>query len=136
MNQNLLGPEPTLLPDRAEPQTALAEGTDPVDVATRWPDFSEAWAALAERALAAGDPIAAYAYARTGYHRGLDQLRRSGWKGFGPIPWSHRPNQGFLRALAALAKAAHTIGDTEEYTRCSTFLADSDPTAPSELGLR
>ena len=45
--------------------------------------------------------VEAYAYARTGYHRGLDQLRRSGWKGFGPIPFSHEPNRGFLRALAA-----------------------------------
>ncbi|MBM7770809.1 hypothetical protein JOD54_001013 [Actinokineospora baliensis] len=134
MHGNLLGPEPTLLPDRAEPQAAL-EGGDPVEVATRWPDFSEAWAALAERSLAAGEPIAAYAYARTGYHRGLDQLRRSGWKGFGPVPWSHRPNQGFLRALAALATAAKAIDDTEEYERCSKFLADSDPAAPAHLGL-
>ncbi|WP_018686653.1 DUF3151 domain-containing protein [Actinokineospora enzanensis] len=135
MTGNLLGPDPTLLPDRAEPQAALADGTDPAEVARRWPDFSEAWAALAERALTAGDPIAAYAYARTGYHRGLDQLRRSGWKGFGPVPWSHRPNQGFLRALAALAQAARTIDDTEEYERCSTFLAESDPAAPTALGL-
>ncbi|GAA3007899.1 DUF3151 domain-containing protein [Actinokineospora diospyrosa] len=134
MHGNLLGPEPTLLPDRAEAQAAL-DGGDPVEVATRWPDFSEAWAALAERSLAADEPIAAYAYARTGYHRGLDQLRRSGWKGFGPVPWSHRPNQGFLRALAALAKAAKAIDDTEEYERCSTFLADSDPAAPAQLGL-
>ncbi|SES27733.1 DUF3151 domain-containing protein [Actinokineospora terrae] len=135
MHGNLLGPEPTLLPDRAEPQAALDGGTSPVEVATRWPDFSEAWATLAEGALAAGEPIAAYAYARTGYHRGLDQLRRSGWKGFGPVPWSHRPNQGFLRALAALATAAREIGETEEYDRCSTFLADSDPAAPAALGL-
>ena len=56
----------------------------------------------------------AYAYARTGYHRGLDQLRRSGWKGHGPVPWSHRGNQGFLRALAALARAADEIGETED----------------------
>ncbi|PPK67906.1 DUF3151 domain-containing protein [Actinokineospora auranticolor] len=135
MQGNLLGPEPTLLPDRAEPQAALERGDDPVAVAKAWPDFSEAWAALAEGALAGGEPVAAYAYARTGYHRGLDQLRRSGWKGFGPVPWSHRPNQGFLRALAALAKAAKEIGDTEEYERCSSFLAESDPSAPGELGL-
>ncbi|SDC87960.1 DUF3151 domain-containing protein [Actinokineospora iranica] len=135
MQGNLLGPDPTLLPDRAEPQAALEGGADPTEVATSWPDFSEAWAALAERALDAGEPIAAYAYARTGYHRGLDQLRRSGWKGFGPVPWSHRPNQGFLRALAALARAAKAIGETEEYERCSTFLADSDPAAPKALGL-
>jgi len=25
---------------------------------------------------------------------GLDQLRRNGWKGFGPVPWAHVPNPG------------------------------------------
>jgi hypothetical protein len=130
---NLLGPEPTLLPERAEPQAAIDAGTSPTKVATSWPDFSEAWAALAEQALAAGEPVAAYAYARTGYHRGLDQLRRSGWKGFGPVPWSHRPNQGFLRALAALASAAQAIGESDEYERCSQFLDDSDPEAAQHL---
>ncbi|EWC58955.1 hypothetical protein UO65_5751 [Actinokineospora spheciospongiae] len=133
---NLLGgPDPTYLPDRPEQQAALEAGQDPVEVVTGTPDFSEAWAALAEGSLADGQPVAAYAYARTGYHRGLDQLRRAGWKGHGPIPWSHRPNQGFLRALAALAKAAQAIGETEEHTRCATFLADSDPQAPAALGL-
>jgi hypothetical protein len=131
---NLLGPEPTYLPDRAEPQAALERGTNPVEVVTQWPDFSEGWAALAERALASGEPVAAYAYARTGYHRGLDQLRRNGWKGHGPIPWAHRPNRGFLRALAALAGAAQAIGETEEYERCTRFLADSDPEAAEALG--
>jgi hypothetical protein len=108
---------------------------EPVEVVTRWPDFSEGWAELAERALVAGEPVPAYAYARTGYHRGLDQLRRAGWKGHGPIPWAHRPNRGFLRALAALARAAESIGETAEYDRCTRFLADSDPAAPTELGL-
>jgi uncharacterized protein DUF3151 len=130
---NLLGPEPTRLPDRPEPQKALEDGTSPTEVATQWPDFSEAWATLAERALDANEPVMAYAYARTGYHRGLDQLRRSGWKGHGPIPWDHRPNQGFLRALGALAKAAKGIGETEEYQRCSQFLVDSDPEAAKAL---
>jgi uncharacterized protein DUF3151 len=132
---NLLGPEPTRLPERAEAQAAMDGGSDPAEVARSWPDFSEAWAALAERALAAGEDIAGYAYARTGYHRGLDQLRRAGWRGAGPIPWEHRPNQGFLRALAALARAAQTIGEAEEYERCTQFLADSDPKAPAQLGL-
>ncbi|EHY89515.1 Protein of unknown function (DUF3151) [Saccharomonospora azurea NA-128] len=132
---NLLEPEPTRLPDRPEPQAALDSGTDPADVAAEHPDFSEAWAALAEAALADGEVVAAYAYARTGYHRGLDQLRRAGWKGFGPVPWSHRPNQGFLRSLAALARAAQRIGETEEWQRCSTFLADSDPEAAKATGL-
>ncbi|GAB2978499.1 DUF3151 domain-containing protein [Amycolatopsis acidiphila] len=133
---NLLGPEPTLLPDRTDAQAALDAGTDPAEVAAEHPDFSEAWAALGERALEADEVVAAYAYARTGYHRGLDQLRRSGWKGFGPVPWSHRPNQGFLRALAVLGKAAQRIGETEEYERCRSFLADSDPAAAEATGLK
>ena len=132
--ENLLGgPAPTLLPDRPQPQAALDGGRDPVEVVTSWPDFSEGWAALAERALAAGEPVAGYAYARTGYHRGLDQLRRAGWKGHGPVPWAHRPNQGFLRALAALAQAAQAIGETEEYERCTRVLADSAPDAADLL---
>jgi hypothetical protein len=130
---NLLGPEPTRLPERPEPQAAIDGGMDATAVATSWPDFSEAWARLAEQALSDGQPVAAYAYARTGYHRGLDQLRRAGWKGHGPIPWSHRPNQGFLRSLAALAGAAKAIDDTEEYERCSQFLNDSDPTAAEAI---
>jgi hypothetical protein len=135
MHDNLLGPEPTLLPARPEAQAASDGGTDPGKIVRAYPDFSEAWALLAERALQAGDPVAGYAYARTGYHRGLDQLRRAGWKGFGPVPWQHRPNQGFLRALAALARAADEIGESEEYERCAKFLADSDPQAPAALGL-
>ncbi|HEX4222493.1 MAG TPA: DUF3151 domain-containing protein [Pseudonocardiaceae bacterium] len=135
-HQNLLGgPGPTLLPERSVPQAALADGTDPTEVARDYPDFSAAWAALAEKAMADGQHVAAYAYARTGYHRGLDQLRRAGWKGFGPIPWSHVPNQGFLRALGALARAAQAIGEDEEYQRCKDFLADADPQAASVLGV-
>jgi Protein of unknown function (DUF3151) len=136
LQENLFGgPPATQLPDRPEPQAALESDTEPAKVVTRWPDFSEGWAALAELALTENNVVAAYAYARTGYHRGLDQLRRAGWKGHGPIPWSHRPNRGFLRALAALARAAQAIGETEEYERCSQFLADSDPGAPTQLGL-
>ena len=73
--------------------------------------------------------VAGYAYARTGYHRGLDQLRRAGWKGNGPIPWDHEPNRGFLRALHALGRAAGAIGETEEEARCQIFLADSSAAA-------
>jgi hypothetical protein len=131
---NLLGPEPTLLP--VDPAAAeLDRGTDAAQVAAAHPTSSLAWAVLAERALDGGETIAAYAYARTGYHRGLDQLRRSGWKGFGPVPWSHEPNRGFLRALAALQKAAEAIGEADEAERCRVFLSDSDPEAASALGL-
>ncbi|GEL18410.1 DUF3151 domain-containing protein [Pseudonocardia asaccharolytica] len=134
LHGNLLGPDPTLLP--VDPAAAaLDAGTDPAEVAAADPTSSLAWATLAEAALAEGRTIDAYAYARTGYHRGLDHLRRNGWKGFGPIPWSHEPNRGFLRALAALLRAAEAIGETDEMERCRTFLAESDPAAPAALGL-
>ena len=126
------GPPPTLLPD--EPGTALlAAGTDPAEVAAQHPTSSAAWAALADAAFARGAVVESYAYARTGYHRGLDALRRNGWKGFGPVPWSHAPNQGFLRALHALGRAAEAIGETEEAQRIATFLDDSDPAARAAL---
>ena len=134
MQGNLLGPEPTLLP--VDPAAAeLDRGTAAADVAAAHPTSSLAWAVLAEGALDGGETIAGYAYARTGYHRGLDQLRRSGWKGFGPVPWSHEPNRGFLRALAALQKAAAAIGEADEAERCRVFLSDSDPEAAAALGL-
>ncbi len=129
---NLLA-APTHLPE--DPAVArLAAGEDPIRVAAEHPSSCAAWARLAEQALAAGHPVEGYAYARTGYHRGLDALRRAGWKGNGPIPWSHAPNQGFLRALHALAQAAAQIGETDEAQRCSQFLDDSDPAAARALG--
>ena len=94
-----------------------------------------AWAALAEGALAADEAVTAYAYARTGYHRGLDQLRRNGWKGFGPVPYAHEPNRGFLRCVAALARAAGAIGETDEYQRCADLLDDCDSAARGALGV-
>jgi hypothetical protein len=127
------GPPPTLLRPDAAVVDALGRGEDPAAVAARSPTSSLAWAMLAEQALDSGATIAGYAYARTGYHRGLDALRRAGWKGHGPIPWSHEPNQGFLRALAALARAAATIGESDEAARCAQFLADSDPEAAKIL---
>jgi hypothetical protein len=128
---NLLAP-PTRLPE--DPAVArLDAGDDPASVAAAFPTSSAAWATLAQAANAGGRPVEAYAYARTGYHRGLDALRRAGWKGQGPIPWSHEPNRGFLRALHALAVAAATIGEQDEAARCRQFLADSDPDAAAAL---
>lgn len=135
LHSNLLGPDPTLLPADEGVNALFAAGAEPTEVAAKHPAASAGWAALAEAALAANQPVAAYAYARTGYHRGLDLLRRNGWKGFGPVPWGHGPNQGFLRALGALARAAEAIGEQDEALRCRDFLADSDPTAPAALGL-
>ncbi len=79
------------------------------------------------------DDLTVYAYARVGYHRSLDLLRRNGWKGHGPVPWEHEPNRGFLRCLALLALSARAIGETDEWERCSTFLRDSSPTAADAL---
>ena len=97
------------------------------------PTSSLAWAVLAEEALAGDRTVEGYAYARTGYHRGLDALRGNGWKGHGPVPWEHEPNRGFLRALHALGVAAGRIGEDDEAARCRTFLADSSATAVSQL---
>ncbi|MGD0604234.1 MAG: DUF3151 domain-containing protein [Streptosporangiaceae bacterium] len=131
---NLLGgPPATYLLEEQEPAAALRAGEDPADVAARFPSHSAAWAALASRAFARGDAVTAYAFARTGYHRGLDQLRRAGWKGHGPVPWEHEPNQGFLRSLYMLGQAAAAIGEDDEATRCQDFLTDSSPTAAAEL---
>lgn len=132
------GPGATYLLEDEDAAQALAAATASAagelkDVAGRFPAYSAAWAALAERAYAAGDPVTAYAYARTGYHRGLDQLRRSGWRGNGPVPWEHEPNRGFLRALHMLGLAAGEIGEDDEAARCAQFLRDSSPTAAAEL---
>jgi Protein of unknown function (DUF3151) len=132
-HSNLLGPEPTLLPDDGEVRAALAGGADPSEVAAAHPTGQLAWAVLAERALAEGRPVEGYAYARTGYHRGLDALRRAGWRGQGPVPWEHEPNRGFLRALAALGRAATAIGEGDEAERCAQFLRDASPSAAAAL---
>ncbi len=129
----MAGPPPTHLPE--DPAAALlADGQEPSDVVRTHPESPLAWAELAERARDAGaDDVTVYAYARVGYHRSLDLLRRNGWKGHGPVPWSHEPNRGFLRALAALASAAGRIGETAEAERCATFLRDSSPEAADHL---
>ena len=127
------GPPPTLLPDEAEPRELLERGAQPTDVAAAHPTSSLAWAVLAEDAYGRDAYVESYAYARTGYHRGLDALRRSGWKGYGPVPWEHAPNRGFLRALHALGLAAGAIGENDEAARIRQFLADSDPAAVTAL---
>jgi uncharacterized protein DUF3151 len=130
----LAGPPATYLPEHEEAAGALRAGRPPAEVAARFPAYSAAWAALAEGALAQGDAVTAYAYARTGYHRGLDQLRRAGWRGTGPIPWEHEPNRGFLRCLHLLARAADAIGERDEARRCDQFLREASATAAAELG--
>ena len=93
-------------------------------VAAHDPRCLQAWADLAELAT---EPVERYAFARVGYHRGLDALRAAGWRGSGYVRWRHESNRGFLRALHALELAAQAIGETEEEQRCALFLRQLDP---------
>ena len=128
----LAGPPPTYLPEDPAADE-LEYGVSPADVAAAHPACLEAWAALADDAMGRGETVTSYAYARTGYHRGLDKLRRAGWSGRGPIPWEHVPNRGFLRSLHALGRAAAALGEQDEADRCRSFLEDASPLAAAEL---
>jgi hypothetical protein len=119
---------------RAETPDRVALGARLRELVTRQPTFLDGWAHLAAWALDAGDPVSAYAFARTGYHRGLDRIRKAGWGGQGPVPWSHAPNRGFLRSVHGLMRAAAAIGEVEEAERCRTFLLELDPA--DSLGVR
>ena len=107
----MAGPPPTHLP--TDPAAGdLAGGAEPAAVVRAHPESPTAWAALAQQAHDAGaEDLTVYAYARVGYHRSLDLLRRNGWKGNGPVPWQHEPNRGFLTCLALLARSAAAIGE-------------------------
>ena len=127
-------PETVLEPEPVEAQSALGEalaGADPVsavaDVCSRWPRDLDAWATLGDLAP---QPAFAYAAYRTGYHRGLDRLRASGWRGSGFVRWSHPTNRGFLRSLAGLQRVAGEIGEADEEERCALFLRQLDPSWP------
>ena len=105
---NLFGEPPeTLLPEDPGADS-LAAGDDPKNVAALHPDSAQAWVTL-------------------------DLLRRNGWKGHGPLPWSHEPNRPFLRALAALADASERFGDAREAQRCREFMHESSKEAYEEL---
>lgn len=97
------------------------------DAVAAWPTLLDGWARLAEHVFAQGRAVEAYAYARVGYHRGLDRARASGWRGTGPVPADHPPNQGFVRSVWMLGRAAAAIGETDEAQRCRDLLADLDP---------
>jgi hypothetical protein len=94
------------------------------DVVARWPRFLDGWAQLA---VLARDDIEAYAYARVGYHRGLDRLRQNGWRGSQYVRWEHPENRGFLRAVAGLRRAAAAIGESDEAERCELLLRQLEP---------
>jgi hypothetical protein len=100
----------------------------------QYPAFLDAWARLSQSAYASGDAVTAYAYARVGYHRGLDRLRRHGWGGTGQVRWEEPSNRGFLRSLYMLMLAAAAIGEQDEAARCRQFLLDLDPDDGIEAG--
>ncbi len=130
VGENLLGgPPPTLLPVDPAAQ-ALDSGADPGQVVRDFPTSSLAWVALADEAWSQNRVLESYAFARVGYHRGLDALRRNGWKGHGPVPWSHEANRGVLRCLRSLHRAASSIGETDEVVRLDAFMTDCDPGMP------
>ncbi|HIY66190.1 MAG TPA: DUF3151 domain-containing protein [Candidatus Agrococcus pullicola] len=133
IGENLLQPDPTLLPEEREVVHALADGEHPSQVVRAHPESPLAWVELSDHAWEEGSELEAYAYARVGYHRGLDALRRAGWRGSGPVPWSHEPNRGVLRSLYALRRAAERIGETGEVDRLTEFLEGADPTASTKI---
>ena len=124
--------EPAPAPARAALADALAQpGAERRTALSRvvrahpaWPD---AWAALGESSD--GD-VEAYAYFRVGYHRGLDALRRQGWRGSGYVRWAAHSNRGFLRCVDGLRARAAAIGEQDEAVRCAQFLRQLDPAWP------
>ena len=137
-------PETALDPEPADAREALAAALAAPDevkrdavaqVAVHWPRYLDAWARLgglvendAASSGSVSDRAVAYACYRVGYHRGLDQLRQSGWRGQGYVRWAHVPNRGFLRSLAGLARVAGALGEDDEASRCRTFVSQLDPT--------
>jgi hypothetical protein len=127
-------PETRLEPEVPAALEALSEALGVTDrsakrdavsaVVAQYPTFLDAWARLSELGR---DPVERYAAARVGYHRGLDRLRGSGWRGSGYVRWTHEPNRGFLRALDQLRESADEIGETSEAERCALFLLQLDP---------
>jgi Protein of unknown function (DUF3151) len=141
VNLSTQGPPATVI--AVEPADALhalqqALSREPGDrrdavaaVVATWPRFLDAWARLGDLGR---DPIERYAAYRVGYHRGLDRLRASGWKGSGYVRWSEESNRGFLRALRGLRDMAVEIGEHDEAERCALFLLQLEPIGVPDQG--
>jgi hypothetical protein len=122
----------TVLPEpEAALRHALAQARDAVDprsavaaIVASHPRAMEAWATLGDLGR---DVVERYAAYRVGYHRGLDALRASGWRGSGYVRWSAPGNRGFLRCLLGLAAMAAAIHESDEAERCEQFLLQLDP---------
>ena len=125
--ETILPKEDTLILDHLN--DALKKPTDQrrdavAEVLEKWPNSLEVWACLGD---VARDRVESYAAYRVGYHRGLDRLRQSGWKGSGLVLWKNEENHAFLRSLEGLAKVSIEIGDLDEAERCYQFLKQLDP---------
>jgi hypothetical protein len=128
MGETVLLPEPEAVGtalDAAEALSGEVRRRAVSDVVRAHPASSAAWAALGALAR---DDVEAYACFRVGYHRGLDALRRSGWKGSGLVRFEHLSNRGFLRCVDGLRATAGAIGELDEEERCAQFLRQLDPT--------
>jgi Protein of unknown function (DUF3151) len=100
------------------------------EVVANHPRYIDAWVALGDLGR---DTIERYAAYRVGYHRGLDALRGSGWRGSGYVRWAAPSNRGFLNALVGLMSMADSIGELDESERIGLFLMQLDPSGvPSD----
>ena len=108
---------------------ALAAATNPAavaEVAAHHPTCLAAWATLGELALHDGRPVEAYAYFRVGYHRGLDRIRRAGWRGTGQVPGPPKATA----ASSALSPASPRPPPPSPNTTKPPAAASSSPTSP------
>jgi len=125
---------PTIAPELRELLDAATDIVAIQDVVRADPLCLEAWARLSEQSYADGNDVAAYAYSRVGYHRGLDVLRSAGWRPDREVHFEHEGNHGFLLALYGLMRAAAAIGEGVEARRCREFLLQLDPSDPFAVG--
>ena len=114
---------PWPFPSRATPGARRSS-----QVVADHPRFLDGWARLGELGR---DPVERYADFRVGYHRGLDRLRQSGWRGSGYVRWDHpvEPRLPAGRSTGCEPSAAE-IGETDEEERCDQFLHQLDPNWP------
>ena len=125
--ETVLAPEPAPTLERLDRAMTLPpteQRAAVASVAADQPASLFAWATLGDLGR---DTIESYAAYRVGYHRGLDRLRQSGWRGSGMVRWTHETNRGFLRSLFGLQRMASAIGEVDEAERCAVFLRQLDP---------
>jgi len=127
-------PQETILPIEdmalitAIEQALKAENVSELEtIAAANPRNPFCWAALSISSLDKLNDITSYAYARIGYHRGLDLLRANGWRGSGYVRSNELGNRGFLVCLALLKQLAQRINEEDETQRCGEFLTQLDP---------